>query len=374
MKVALLSDCYPPRLGGIETQVRDLGRALLAQGHEVHVYTATPGIDEHRGRSWEDDEGVHVHRVAMHVPFGVPVNPRAPKLIRGELAEFDIAHVHMGVIAPFAHDLTKLSLDLGLPTAITWHSVLGQGSLTVLRQLGWAREWAQRGATLTAVSSMAADRVRAAVGDPGIEVGVLPNGISIPDWSLARGRRPDDAPVQIVTALRFALRKRILPLIRMLREVRRRVPEEIPFTATVFGNGPYLAPARALTTAEGRTWLNLAGRVARPVLAQTYADSDLYFAPTRLEAFGIAALEARTAGLPVVALRGSGVEDFITNEENGLLAKDDDALVDAAVRLVTDHHLRHRLREHNLTVPPAQGWDSVVQQSLAEYRRAGARG
>ena len=44
MRVALLSDCYPPRLGGIETQVRDLGRQLLAAGHEVHVYTATGSV------------------------------------------------------------------------------------------------------------------------------------------------------------------------------------------------------------------------------------------------------------------------------------------------------------------------------------------
>lgn len=43
MKVALLSDCYLPRLGGIEVQVHDLAGQLRAHGHEVEVFTATPG-------------------------------------------------------------------------------------------------------------------------------------------------------------------------------------------------------------------------------------------------------------------------------------------------------------------------------------------
>ena len=30
VKVAMLTDCYPPRLGGIESQVRDLSRQLVA--------------------------------------------------------------------------------------------------------------------------------------------------------------------------------------------------------------------------------------------------------------------------------------------------------------------------------------------------------
>ena len=43
VKVALLSDCYLPRLGGIEVQTHDLARHLVALGHEVEVFTATPG-------------------------------------------------------------------------------------------------------------------------------------------------------------------------------------------------------------------------------------------------------------------------------------------------------------------------------------------
>ena len=70
-----MSDCYAPRTGGIETQVRDLARAQVRAGHEVHVLTATPGPHGEGGGVVEDDDGVRVHRLGTHMPFGLPVNP-----------------------------------------------------------------------------------------------------------------------------------------------------------------------------------------------------------------------------------------------------------------------------------------------------------
>ena len=43
--MALLSDCYLPRLGGIEVQTHDLAGQLVALGHEVEVFTASRGAD-----------------------------------------------------------------------------------------------------------------------------------------------------------------------------------------------------------------------------------------------------------------------------------------------------------------------------------------
>ncbi|BDZ59128.1 hypothetical protein GCM10025872_27850 [Barrientosiimonas endolithica] len=68
MRVALLSDCYLPRLGGIEVQVHDLARSLREAGHEAVIITATQGPDE-------PIDDVPVERLAIPLPGGVPVNP-----------------------------------------------------------------------------------------------------------------------------------------------------------------------------------------------------------------------------------------------------------------------------------------------------------
>lgn len=378
MKVALLSDCYPPRLGGIESQVRDLARHLLGAGHEVEVFTATPGAAGERHGVIEVEDGVPVHRMALRLPLDLPVNPLATREIhrRLEAGSFDVAHVHMGVVSPFATDLADLTTRIGLPTAVTWHCVLGPGSAIVLRRLGRARAWARRGAALSAVSQMAAGRV-ASLLDPGTQVAVVPNAIDLSAWRPADVARdaPADVPrggVHLVSALRLAPRKRVPALLGILAAARRSVPDSIPMTATIYGEGPLRSLLQRRLDHGGMDWVALAGRVTRPELARAYAAADAFVSPARLEAFGLAALEARTAGLPVVAVAGSGVEDFVTEGVEGLLGRSDEELAAAVVRLARDPLLRERIREHNLAVEPAQCWPAVIDVVLADYRRAGA--
>jgi glycosyltransferase involved in cell wall biosynthesis len=118
-------------------------------------------------------------------------------------------------------------------------------------------------------------------------------------------------------------------------------------------------------------WVELPGRLGAAALRDLYARADVYAAPAVLEAFGIATLEARTAGLPVVARAGTGVEEFVTDSREGLLAASDHEFAAALRRLVTDPGLRARIAAHNRNVPPAVGWDEVVARSVAAYERAG---
>jgi glycosyltransferase involved in cell wall biosynthesis len=89
-----------------------------------------------------------------------------------------------------------------------------------------------------------------------------------------------------------------------------------------------------------------------------------------LESFGIAALEARTVGLPVVGRWGSGLQEFVTDGVNGYLAADDEAMAGALARLVADPELRGTMTAYNLGTSPAQSWGRILDSAEAEYRRA----
>jgi glycogen(starch) synthase len=375
VRVALLSDCYLPRLGGIEVQVHDLAAELIRAGHEVEVFTATSGPRGERRGTTQVIDGVLVHRMAIPLPYELPVNPWAPRAVRPRLVggRFDVAHVHMGVVSPFATDMVDLCLDLNLPTAVTWHCVIDR-SAPVLRALGRARRWADRGAALSGVSAMAVRHLRPVVGeDP--DIGVLPNGIHVEDWVPATGgqRGSADGVVRVVTATRLVARKRPGALVSALRRVRERVGDEVSIELEVYGEGPARRRMEWLVARNGLAdAVRMPGRVARSDLRARYHAADVYVAPGRLEAFGIAALEARSAGLPVVAMSGSGVEDFITDGVSGLLTGPDADLVAPLVRLASDPQLRHRIAEHNATTPPEQDWRRVVDLVVAEYVRAGA--
>jgi glycosyltransferase involved in cell wall biosynthesis len=176
--------------------------------------------------------------------------------------------------------------------------------------------------------------------------------------------------VVVASAMRLAPRKRPLPLLEALREVRVGLPPAVRLRAVVAGEGPQRRAMERYRDRHDLGWVELPGRLDRGQLRDLYARADVYAAPAVLEAFGIATLEARTAGLPVVARAGTGVEEFVTDGVEGLLAPSDGTFAAALHRLVADPALRQRIAGHNRRVPPAVGWDEVVLRSVDAYERA----
>ena len=146
----------------------------------------------------------------------------------------------------------------------------------------------------------------------------------------------------------------------------------MPLRATIVGAGPQRRRMERYLRTHGLDWVELPGRVDKEELRRLHRSADVYLTTARLEAFGIAPLEARAAGLPVVAPRGTGVDDFVVDGVDGLLADGDGELAGALAHLAGDPALRARMRAHLLATPPAQDWSGVLDATLAEYRRAGA--
>lgn len=357
MKVALVSDCYPPRLGGIETQVHGLARALAAAGHRPEVFTITPG---------SADSTVPVHRLGLRreLPGGLLINPVARRSLRTALqhSDFDVVHAHLGVLSPFAVDGVRSALAHGIPVAATWHSVTGH-SEAMVRALGYTARWARRGVALSAVSGVAAAPLERTSQAP---VSVVPNGIDTCFWGVD-DPPPADRGVHVVSAMRFAARKRPAQLLDMVRRAREHCGADIRLT--IAGDGPLwqrLAVRRP-------PWCSLPGRLDAPALRSLYRSAAVYAAPTVLEAFGIAAAEARCCGVPVVTRAESAVADLVEQERTGLVVADDEEFVAALVRIATDRVLRQALSTYSRSERPQLGWPDVVQAVLGEYRRAQSR-
>ena len=374
MRVLIVSDCYAPRLGGIETQVRDLARNLKRAGHEPAVVTATP-VGGGRGRSVERADGFPVYRTTAHLPSELPVHPRAGRELDDLLSRLrpDVVHAHVGIVSPFAWSGIAAARRAGLPLSVTFHCVLGPWASVagVLGPASPVRLWQRGGADLTAVSSMLASEVkRAGAQDP---VTVLPNGITVEDWRLERpgpqGRRPH-RPVTVVASLRWVERKRPLQVVRAFAQAVRSTPGSDALLR-IYGDGP-LRDRLAREVAESglADRITLVGRVERTELAQAFTRADIYLQTSPADSFGISTLEARSAGLAVVALRSSGVSDFVTDGVDGLLADDESGLARELATLLGDDELLECIKAHNYENVPLPEWGSVVQMNVEAYRRA----
>jgi glycosyltransferase involved in cell wall biosynthesis len=157
----------------------------------------------------------------------------------------------------------------------------------------------------------------------------------------------------------------------MLRSARTAIPADIQIEAVIAGDGPLAAPLRRyLARNEMTEWVRLIGAAGPAEIRQVHARADFYVAPALLESFGIAALEARCAGLPVIAFAGTGIADFIVDEVEGLLVDDDGQMIERIVELATSPATLDRMRRHNATTPPPIDWADTIRVSESLYQQA----
>ena len=113
--------------------------------------------------------------------------------------------------------------------------------------------------------------------------------------------------------------------------------------------------------------MRLTGRLHPAQVLAEVARADAYVAPARLESFGIAALEARCLGLPVVGHAVSGLSGFIRDGVEGWLCGSDSAMVDTLHEVVEEDELRLRISEHNRTTPSGLTWQHTLERHDRVY-------
>lgn len=362
LKVGMVTDCYLPQVGGIEMQVHDLALRLQDEGHEVVVITPT------RGPAVLD--GVRVRRMEVPLlPLNVPFTRRTFRLVSDLLEQerVDVAHFHAGIVSPVAMVGARDAQSRSIPSVITVHCLWSYATpgFRLLDRLTRWRDWP---VVLSAVSEVAARPLRRIARER--EVLVLPNGIDNAAWEV-RPRPRDPSTVTIVSVMRLAPRKRPLHLLRMVRRLRQRIPAEITLRVAIIGEGPerkqldrYVAKHNLGDVVE------LMGRRTRDEIREYFELADVFVAPANLESFGIAALEARCAGLPVVAKARTGIREFIEHEQEGLLADSDRDMVDQLYRLVIEPELRAKIATRNREIPSSVDWSYVVERNIEAYEAA----
>ena len=166
MRILHVTDCYLPRLGGIETHVQDLVTQQRAEGHDAGSYP-DPGRRGAADPEWVTR--VSYPRVSVTGAGGAtPAGPRRAGRCRRR------ARPRLGGLAVHLRR-GPAGRARSVPTLVTVHSLwshLGRcprSAARVAGLAGWPVQW-------SAVSEAAAAPVRRALG-AGVQVLVLPNAV-----------------------------------------------------------------------------------------------------------------------------------------------------------------------------------------------------
>jgi glycosyltransferase involved in cell wall biosynthesis len=190
-----------------------------------------------------------------------------------------------------------------------------------------------RAKKIVAVSRYTAERTRATFSIPGIRV--VHNGIDLDGEFQPATHRQMHYPFRLLYVGNWSTRKGV-DLLKPIMEILG-PGFELRYTAD------HKELPRSISLPKNMH------RIDRPptvsALAEVYRDADALLFPSRLEGFGLVALEAQTCGVPVIATHGSALPEVVEDGVTGLLCPADDlrAFAAAARRLASDRMFWHRL-------------------------------
>ncbi len=363
-----VADSFAPDVGGIERQVETLVRHQMAQGHDVTVITAV-------AESAELDGELDVARSAKGRWLTVAFPWRNRRMVANVLdgRPIDVVHAHFTVISPMAIYVTRAAGRRGIPVAATVHSLWWQvAAATRISTLPFG--WGRMRAAWSGVSSVAAGHVRRTLRSVQ-QVSVVPNLVDAQWWraGMPQQREASDT-LRMVLVGRLKKRKHVDEFIDVLAQVRQRVPGGTKVSVNIVGEGPRRADLQQQIDTLGLTdWVSLLGHRDSAGVRELHHRSELFIASSRQESFGIAAFEARAAGLPVIGYRGNGLADYIANGSDGILVTDREEMVQALVALIQNPDELRRLLENTTTEPPSITPEYATRAVEDLYARARAQ-
>ena len=185
-----------------------------------------------------------------------------------------------------------------------------------------------------AVSSLLANSIK---NKTGIEAAVVSNIIDTSNFKLKETK--EHQGIRLVTTALLSDRKRVHLLLQAIDELREQYQD---ITLDVIGDGEEKEKLQQYVGDHSlENIITFHGMLSREEAGRIYQQSDCFVLPSALETFGVVYVEAMAAGLPVIATRCGGPEDFV-NEDNGVLVDVDNMgqLKDAIVYMY-NHYMEY---------------------------------
>ncbi len=363
MKLAIVTETFPPEINGVAMTFGTLARELGRRGHQVTIYRPRrddlPPAAEHPEYTPIAMPGMAIPRYPQ-LRIGFPAARRLEKLWREQRPDL----VHVVTEGPLGNSAITAALRLRLPVTSSFHtnfhSYTGSYGLPIFRKLALA--WLRRVHNRTLITFAPTEELVRELETLGFRnLAILSRGVDLGLFSPARrddelrakwGAQPDD--VVVLHVGRLAAEKNYPLLFESFSAIHRAVPA-VKFV--IVGDGPL----RARLQSEN-PHCHFTGFIPREQLATHYASADIYLHPSLTETFGNVLTEAMASGLAVAGFNYAAAKKFIQHEHNGLVAPCDEPqqLIDAGLRLATDANLRRRIRTAAPVSLAAHSWAHIV--------------
>ncbi len=383
MQIAFFTNYYLPVVNGVVRSVESFREALTRQGHNVFVFAQADGDYE--------DEAPFIFRypsltlsMEAEISTAIPVSPFVDQLL--PTLKLDVIHTHHPIL--LGQTAARKAEELDLPLVFTFHTQYREYTHYVplpqeviqefLRDAvqNWLQDFMSQCQHIVIPSeSMKEILVR----DYGLRdhYTVIPTGIDLEPYQTAdgtalRSRMGWQNDKVLISTGRLAKEKNWPTLLKAAKKIYREHPD---LRVVLIGDGAQKVALQELASELGiAERVTFTGELPFAEVTAYLKAADIFGFASVTETQGLVTMEAMAAGLPVVAVEGSGTRDIVDNGEQGFLVRNDaDELAASVNRLLESPEMRQRFHVHALE--KAKAFDVANRaKELVRCLRAGHPG
>ena len=326
MKIGIT--CYPT-YGGSGVVATELGLELARRGHEIHFISYSQPI-----RLTGPEPNIHYHEVEVtryplfeYPPYDLALATRMAEV--SQLYELDLLHVHYAIPHSVSAMLAKQMLAAtpprkNLPFVTTLHG-------TDITLVGLDRSYLpitrfsiEQSDGVTAISQYLRNRT-ISIFDIKKHIEVIPNFVNCdeylrkPEWVEKRSEYVSNDERLLVHLSNFRPVKRVPDCVEIFALVRAKMPAKL----VLIGDGPDRGAAEYLVR-KYKLQKDVFFLGKQNAVYQKLSAADLFLLPSQLESFGLAALEAMSCEVPVIATNVGGVPEVVEHGVDGYLVEPGD--------------------------------------------------
>jgi glycosyltransferase involved in cell wall biosynthesis len=370
LKIALVTETFPPEINGVAMTLSHLVEGLAHRGHDVTVSRPRQNaLDTARA------DGLYREELFPSLPIpgydflrlGLPARGRLLRAWRARRPDL----VHVATEGPLGYSALLAARRLSLPVSSSFHTNFHSYSrhygfaFLTRPALAYLRHFHNR----TRITLSPTAELNDALARDGFrDLRLMSRGVNTRVFSPAHrsealraslGVAPED--LLVIHVSRLAAEKNYPLLFESFAAIRERVPHA---KLVIVSDGPLRKKL-----ARQHPHARFTGFLPRDALAAHYASADLFLYPSLTETFGNVTTESLASGLPVVAFDYAAAARFIRHGENGWLVPVGDraAFIAAAVQVASDAPLRARLRPAARSTAEGISWDFVVDQLERDF-------
>jgi N-acetyl-alpha-D-glucosaminyl L-malate synthase BshA len=329
-----------PTYGGSGVVATELGMALAAKGHEIHfiTYAQPVRLDIFADNVYYHEVVVNNYPLFDYLPYETVLAGKLVDVVKFE--KLDLLHVHYAIPHASAAYLAKQILkaqNIHIPFITTLHgtdiTLVGRDP-SFMPVIQYCLNMSD--AVTTVSESLREDTIKHF--DIQREIQVIPNFINLEDYNIIpnealRRRYATEDEYVFCHISNFRKVKRVEDVIQIFKKVNDVYPSKL----LLIGDGPERNKVEELC----RT-LGVCGRVISlgkmQATVRPLSLCDVFLLPSETESFGLAALEAMAAGVPVISTNTGGLPEVNENGFSGFLSDvgDVDDMTQKALRILAN--------------------------------------